>query len=246
MVIHFYVSCIRLLQICIFHVINSNNCKVSNHQKGQISYHQWISLQYSEHAQWVLWYQGNDNFYHIFCISHSWICTNDVINSRFHKGSLVISQLPLLFPSSSGPQLDYHPSSYPVSFLLVCLQLFVLLSCFVCDGSVVRTLFDVVDLSEQTGIMVVSTVMPHPSWVLTHLTKQDTVLQLIHIKISSTHSISHLWLFLDFLSSSFLLLHLYLVLSHLPNQSSSSLFASSCLILSSVALQVPSLVFSFY
>ena len=52
---------------------------------------------------------------------------------------------------------------------------------------------------------------------------------LIHLKIGSTHSISHLWSFPNFLSSFLLLPPLYLVISHLPIQSPFSLFASSCL-----------------
>ncbi len=64
-----------------------------------------------------------------------------------------------------------------------------------------------------------STVMPHPLWMLTLLTKQDTAYHFIHIKIGCVHSISHLWTFLNFLSS-------FLIL---PPQSPLSLYVSYCL-----------------
>ena len=79
-----------------------------------------------------------------------------------------------------------------------------MLSCLVCDDwfewNVVWTIFDVVNLREQT---VMSTVVSHLSWVLALLTNRDTVFHLIHIKIGFTHSISHLWSFPNFLSLSF-------------------------------------------
>ena len=117
---------------------------------------------------------------------------------------LVNYQLHLQFSTSPSSLSDYLPSSYLVSFLLVCFQLFDILWCLVCDvwfeWSVVWTLFEVVCLSEQNGIVVVSTVVPHPSWVLTLFTKWDNIFHLIHRKVGSTHFISYLSSFFNLIS----------------------------------------------
>ena len=83
------------------------------------------------------------------------------------------SMSPMVAPSVSplcwlsqmycGLQLCSHQALSHL-LLLVCLVLFDLLSCLMCDDwsewSVVRTWFEVTDLSEQTGIVVMSTLVP--------------------------------------------------------------------------------------